>query len=163
MESSDITEQKNIFYLTTMQSPRGDTEDQREVFDIFAKLSKDNVLPVDSIVPALRNLNQYITANAFGELEKEIPSQGVSFEEFFALFQNVQELNINDSDLIEAFSSLDKSKSGFIKGEEVAKLLQDLGGLSSEAAADVVASGTDGPDGTMSYDAVVSAIGEFMG
>lgn len=145
-----------------MQSPRGDTEEQREVYDIFSKLSKDNVLPVASILPALRSLNQYLTASAFAELEKEIPAEGVSFEVFLQLFQNVQELNANDADLIEAFGSLDKSRSGFIKTTEVAKLLQDLGGLSAEAAAAVVEN-ADGPNETMSFDAVVAALGEFVG
>lgn len=145
-----------------MQSPRGDTDDQREVYDIFTKLSVDGVLPVDAVAPALRNLNQYLTKAAFAELANEIPQQGVHFEEFLALFQSVQELNANDADLIEAFSSLDKTKTGFIKSSDVAKLLQDLGGLSSEAAAAVVET-TDGPDGTMSFDAVVAAIGEFVG
>ncbi|CUG88870.1 calmodulin, putative [Bodo saltans] len=145
-----------------MQSPRGDTEEQREVYDIFSKLSKDGVLPVSSTQSALRSLGQYLTAAAFSELEKEIPAQGVTFEEFLGLFQNVQEINASDADLIEAFGSLDKSRSGFIKSTEVAKLLQDLGGLSAEAAA-VVVENADGPNSTMSYDAVVTAISEFVG
>jgi Ca2+-binding EF-hand superfamily protein len=145
-----------------MQSPRGDTEEQREVYDIFTKLSKDGVLPVASILAALRNLGQYLTAASFAELEKEIPAQGVTFEEFLSMFQNVQEINASDADLIEAFGSLDKSRSGYIKSNEVEKLLQDLGGLSAEAAA-VVVENADGPDSTMSYDAVVAAISEFVG
>lgn len=149
-----------------MQSPRGDTEDQREVFDVFEKFSVDGVLPESAVIPALRHLNQYLTNSAHAELEKEFPAKGLTFEDFLTLFQVVQDLTSHeDQVIVEAFASLDKERTGFIESEQFKTLIVDIAKLPEEEAQALVESSVDSTSedaSKISFNAVVEAITALM-
>lgn len=162
-EGIEVYEGPQQLHITSspMQSPRGDTDEQRDVYDVFARFAVDGSLPNDKVPAVLRNLRQYLSRAAQAELEKDLPAdQAIDFQEFLSVLHAVQEQNADDADLIEAFSTLDKDKTGFVEAVEVAQLLVQFGGLSEEDASAMVA--PDGPNNTISYAALHDAVGALL-
>lgn len=153
-----------------MQSPREEEQraEVKEVFDKFAANGKK--LSEDKIVPALRAVGRYITSDTFRELTNDIPSGGVEFDDFLVLMTTVQSgMTEQETEIAEAFASLDEDRSGTIRMEQFVALLVELGGMLEEDAENLIeeakeeSNDEDIDESRVSFDFVVRVLKNVLG
>ena len=167
-----------------MQSPREDREEERELFDVFTRYATSDASDDEPASPsrataarlteantilALRTLGQYLRLDTKTEIFKEFPSNGAAFNDFVTLSKTVKESNEPFADVMEAFSAMDEAKTGYVTAEKLLDVLKNAAGLDEATSEAVLERAKEGaleaeqPEGTLSFDAVTTAISEFLG
>lgn len=171
-----------------MQSPREDREEERELFDVFNRFGGNQQaasgddepgspsrasavrLSEANTILALRALGQYLRTETKSEIFKEFPSNGASFADFVTLSKTVKEANEPFADVMEAFGAIDEEKTGYVTAEKLLDVLKTGAGLDDltseavlERAKEIPVVEGEQPEGTLSFDAVTTAISEFLG
>ena len=81
----------------------------------------------------------------------------------------MKESNEPFADVMEAFSAMDEAKTGYVTAEKLLDVLKNAAGLDEATSEAVLERAKEGaleaeqPEGTLSFDAVTTAISEFLG
>lgn len=122
---------KVVTYTKVLDVPEDKLESYKEAFDLFDK-DHSGEISGEEIYRIMKNFGNPLTKQEIKKMIDEIDTNGnneLDFEEFVT-FMKKTEITVNDEEeeeILKAFRSFDKDKSGFLSPDEFRFILTQIG------------------------------------